>query len=133
VWRETARWTAAELAPQAAIWTVFFESALAASTYVAFVADDAGRAIGSGGVLVHLAIPRPGLVSERAGRVQSLYVDPERRRRGVARALMHHILAYARDAQLISLVLRPSDAGRALYSELGFRDADEMVLRYAPR
>ena len=45
---------------------------------------------------------------------------------------MDALLAYARDAGLISLSLHPSDAARALYVSLGFTAADEMRLNLVP-
>ena len=88
-----------------------------------------GRAVGSGALLVQLTIPRPGVPSDRAGRVQSVYIEPAARLRGIARAVMDRIIAYAKDAQLVSLSLHPSDDARPLYAALGFEAADEMTLR----
>ena len=61
--------------------------------------------------------------------MQSVYVVPAARRRGVAHALMAAILEYARSARLIRLTLRPSDVARGLYESLGFAALDEMGLR----
>lgn len=130
MWQEGGRWSAAELAPQRDVWTQFFADRLVDATYAAFIAETLGSAIGSAGVLIHAAIPRPGLASDRAGRVQSLYVEPSARRAGVARSIMQRLVEFARDEQLISLVLHPSDAARPLYTALGFEPADEMLLRF---
>jgi GNAT superfamily N-acetyltransferase len=54
---------------------------------------------------------------------------PVARRRGVARALMDALIAYAREAQLIFLALHPSDDARPLYEAMGFGAADELTLR----
>jgi GNAT superfamily N-acetyltransferase len=132
VWCEVGEWDAAALAPQVVIWTAYFRARLADATYIAFVADSTAGTVGSGAVLVHAAIPRPGLASERAGRVQSVYVEPAARRAGIGRAIMERLLAYARDEQLISLALHPSHDARPLYAALGFKAADEMLLRFTP-
>jgi GNAT superfamily N-acetyltransferase len=129
VWHEVGDWSRAELEPQIPVWTAFFRKCVADGTYVAFVAEDAGRGVGSGAVLVQLSIPRPGLGSEQAGRVQSVYVEPAQRRGGVARAIMERIVAFARESKLITLTLHPSDDARSLYAGMGFEAADEMVLR----
>jgi GNAT superfamily N-acetyltransferase len=131
VWHEVGEWTLEDLAPQIPVWTEFFRAAVAARTYVAFIAERADRVAGSGAVLVQLSIPRPGLFSDRAGRVQSVYVEPAERHSGVARAIMERILAFARESSLISLSLHPSDPGRRLYAALGFEAADEMTLKLA--
>jgi GNAT superfamily N-acetyltransferase len=130
VWNEVGEWDFRDLAPQIPVWTAFFRERLAEGTYVAFVAEDDGTPIGSGAVLVHLMIPRPDFESDRAGRVQSVYVVPGARRSGIARAIMAHLLEYARAARLIALSLHPSDEARGLYAALGFEAADEMVLRF---
>jgi GNAT superfamily N-acetyltransferase len=130
VWVESSGWSTSELAPQIPIWTAFFRDALESSSYVAYIAEEAGRIVGSGGLLVHLAIPRPGLASDRTGRVQSVYVLPAARRRGIARLIMRCIVAFARDAHLIALVLRPSENARALYAQLGFEPSGELLLRF---
>jgi len=129
VWVETDHWTHAELQPQIPVWRDFFHRCMAEDSYAAFVAEQSGIAIGSGGLLVYLTIPRPGFGSDRAGRVQSVYVVPQARRRGVARAIVRHIVDLARRKNLTSLVLHPTEAARAMYAEFGFEPADEMMLR----
>lgn len=131
VWGEVGDWDPGDLAPQIPVWAAWMRAALADGTYAAWIAEDGGETVGSGAVLVHAAIPRPGLASDRAGRVQSVYVVPAARRAGVARAIMAEALAFARETQLIFLALHPSDDARPLYASMGFQDADEMLLRFA--
>jgi GNAT superfamily N-acetyltransferase len=128
VWHEVGEWSAEALTAQVPIWTKFFSDCIEDASYAGFIAERAGCAIGSGAVLVHLSIPRPGFSSARAGRVQSVYVEPAERRNGVARAIMERILTFAREAKLISLALHPSEPARPLYAALGFDAADEMTL-----
>jgi [ribosomal protein S18]-alanine N-acetyltransferase len=57
------------------------------------------------------------------GEIANLAVAPTARRRGVARALLHHIIVEARESGLARLFLevRESNAtARALYNSLGF-------------
>jgi GNAT superfamily N-acetyltransferase len=129
VWREAGGHGDDELVPQIPIWTEFFVRAVEGETYVAWIAEESGDPLGSGALLVHLAIPRPRIASDREGRVQSIYVEPEARRRGIARAIMAEIMEYARRKNLIRLTLHPSEAGRALYASLGFVPLDEMGMR----
>jgi GNAT superfamily N-acetyltransferase len=129
VWQEVGGWTVRDLAPQVPIWAEFFKTHVADGTYVAFIAEENSIAIASGALLIHLAMPRPYLVSDRAGRVQSLFVEPAARRRGVARAIMEKLIHFADDAKLISLALRPSEDARGLYVDLGFQVADELIYR----
>jgi GNAT superfamily N-acetyltransferase len=132
MWEEIGDWDAASMALQVPVWRAYFERALAAGTYVAVVASEDGAVIGSGAILIQAALPRPNFDSARSGRVQSVYVVPAARRRGVARAIMQRLLVRARSERLISLTLHPSDEARPLYESLGFVAADEMQLRLAP-
>src|SRR6202011_1410480 len=129
VWREVGDWSDEALAPQIPIWTAWFHDAVSAGVYVSFVAEQDGEPIGSASLLVHVAIPRPGFPSDREGRVQSVYIVPAARRRGLARTLMDAVMEYARTAMLIRLTLHPSDDARPLYISLGFSELDEMGLR----
>jgi GNAT superfamily N-acetyltransferase len=128
-WEEVGDWSAEAMAEQTPVWADFTRRALSDGTYVAYIAEEDGVAVGSGAILVQLALPRPGFDSERAGRVQSVYVVPAARRRGIARRVMDALLAAARDMRLIFLTLHPSDEARALYLSMGFSAADELGLR----
>ena len=132
VWEEVGDWDRAAMAAQVPVWTAYFRRALAERTYLACVALDEQQIVGSGAILVHATLPRPQSDSDRSGRVQSVYVVPHARRRGIARAIMERLLAYARGERLISLTLHPSDEARALYASLGFTAADEMRLSLLP-
>jgi ribosomal protein S18 acetylase RimI-like enzyme len=60
------------------------------------------------------------------GYVFGLYVVPEARRRGIARALMREVARILRDqgrAYVVLTVDTPNEEARALYAELGFEDA----------
>jgi GNAT superfamily N-acetyltransferase len=129
VWIEVGDWSAVALEPQIPIWTAFFQTSIANATYVAFIAEDGGRSVASGAVLVQLSVPRPGSTSASSGRVHSVYVEPAARRRGIARAIMQQLLDYARGAGFLALTLHPSDDARPLYTNFGFEAADEMTLR----
>jgi GNAT superfamily N-acetyltransferase len=128
IWREVGEWEAEAVAAQIPVWTAWFRDALANGTYVSWIAEEDGAVIASGSLLIHLTIPRPGSPSDREGRVQSVFVAPYARRRGIAQALMERILGDARSIGLIRLKLHPSEMARPLYAQLGFVDTEEMGL-----
>ncbi|HEU5440218.1 MAG TPA: GNAT family N-acetyltransferase [Ktedonobacterales bacterium] len=64
----------------------------------------------------------------RRGFVSSVYTRPEYRRQGISRQLMQMLIAWAREHGLLRLILRASDMGRPLYSELGFAPSRGMEL-----
>jgi GNAT superfamily N-acetyltransferase len=129
VWIEVGDWSAAALAPQISIWVAFIATSVANVTYVAFIAEQDGRPVASGALLVQLSVPRPGSTSSSTGRVHSVYVEPAARRHGIALAIMERLIDYARAAGFLGLTLHPSDEARALYTKLGFLAAEEMTLR----
>ncbi|HZX68216.1 MAG TPA: GNAT family N-acetyltransferase [Candidatus Elarobacter sp.] len=133
VWREVGDWDEEPMARQIPIWTAWFHDAVADGRYRSWIAEEHGAAIASGSLLVYSAIPRPGSASDQEGRVQSVYVAPDARRRGIALALMRAIIADARATPLIRLVLHPSDEARPLYAALGFVELDEMGMRFGDR
>jgi GNAT superfamily N-acetyltransferase len=110
--------------------------ALAAGEYVGWLALAAeGEAvIGGAGAQRRLAFPHPqrlvdGTLDIAEGRhaiVLNVYTEPAWRRRGVAEALMRHVIRWAEEERLDRLVLHASDAGRALYQRLGFVATNEM-------
>lgn len=56
--------------------------------------------------------------------VGSMAVDPTLRRRGVARALMHELLARCERAGVTALALDATESGAPLYREFGFEQTD---------
>jgi GNAT superfamily N-acetyltransferase len=107
----------------------YFSTALSEGTYRGFVAVDSGdKVIGGGGIVIS---PWPGVLGQpRAGRamILNLYVEHERRRCGVASALMTEMIGWCRDNGFSSVSLHASDEGRALYERLGFKPTNEMQL-----
>jgi GNAT superfamily N-acetyltransferase len=71
---------------------------------------------------------RTAIFDIRFAYVNSVFVYPEYRRRGIARGLMDLTLAWARERGCSQVRLRASDQGRPLYASLGFRPSTEMQL-----
>ena len=68
----------------------------------------------------------------RRGNILNVYVRPESRRRGIARALMETALEWTQANGVDCVILHASDAGRALYESLGFAATNEMRLMGSP-
>jgi GNAT superfamily N-acetyltransferase len=102
--------------------------------WLAAVGAEPERIAAGAGVQIRRVHPFPrrwpdGSVDVALGRqaiVLNVYTEPPFRGRGLARRLMHEVLAWARAVELDSLVLHAAADGRMLYEELGFAATNEM-------
>ncbi|MDO8915515.1 MAG: GNAT family N-acetyltransferase [Coriobacteriia bacterium] len=94
--------------------------------------DDAGRWVGALSVSHEQTVPSRHNMSGRQSYLFGLWVRPENRRRGVARALVQAATAAARDGGEGAVTLMASDHGRPLYQGLGFVPAPAMRLFFEP-
>src|ERR1700730_797682 len=110
--------------------------ALADGTYVGWLAvGDHGKVIAGAGAHIKPQLPR---MSHDRARVEvtpvplvvNVYTEPECRGQGVARALMRVLMKWAATLGSDRGVLHASDAGRPLYTSLGFHPTNE--LRWFP-
>lgn len=108
----------------------YLDEALPSGLYCGWLAEDGGAVVAGGGMIVQRGVPRPENVhGDEEAYLLNVYVEPAHRRRGLARALMEAMLAWARERGLARVVLHASDDGRALYARLGFfAVANEMRL-----
>ncbi len=88
----------------------FFAWALSQSTCRPFVADDDGTVVGTG----------VATANGRVGWVGTIFVDAERRRAGLGRALTIRVIDDLEERGCRTLVLIATDAGRPVYERLGF-------------
>ena len=87
-----------------------------------WVADEGGRIVAMGGLVLVDRPPHPRSRRTGEGFVVNVYTLPRWRGRGVGRAVMDALVADARTLGLRRVYLRTSDDGRPLYEEMGFRD-----------
>ncbi len=89
--------------------------------------------IAGAGVQLRRVLPRPmrgpggvRLAEGRQGIVLNVFTERAWRRQGVAELLMRHVVSWAAEAGLESLVLHGSPEGRRLYERMGFVPTNEM-------
>jgi GNAT superfamily N-acetyltransferase len=110
---------------------------LADGTYVGYFAvTDDGKVIAGAGAHIKPQLPRISHDRKRVALtpvplVVNVYTEPESRGQGVARALMRVMMEWATAYGTDRVVLHASDAGRPLYTSLGFDNTNEM--RWFPR
>lgn len=97
--------------------------------YLAWLAVN-GNGVPVAGAGVWLMDWLPHMVGPGAPRanIVNVFVEPEWRRRGIARELMHAVLDACRERGIRAVILHASPEGRALYESLGFMPTNEMRL-----
>lgn len=82
--------------------------------------------IASIGLVIHSVPPSPHNRVGKAGYIMNLVTLPAWRRRGIARALIEHVLGVLRSEGVPIVGLHASNDGRSLYERLGFRVRDDL-------
>ena len=118
----------------------FFSGELSApasflTAWIAWDSERAERAVGTAGLTVLPTLPRPNEYGAMLdARVRNVYVIPQGRRLGVARALLLALTSDVADHGIRRLTLGTSTMARPLYERLGFvPKGDEMILDLRPR
>lgn len=110
----------------------YFSTAVADGSYQGFLAVTSdGNIVGGGGIVISAW---PSLLGQRIPKramILNVYVEPEFRRRGIARRLMIEMIDWCQNNGFTSVGLHASDEGRPLYEQLGFKPTNEMRLEFA--
>jgi len=86
--------------------------------------------VASIGLVVHDVPPSPGRTAGREAYIMNLVTLPTHRRRGIAGALLHHVLDVVRAEGIPVASLHATGAGRGIYARAGFAlDPDLPELR----
>ncbi len=107
----------------------YLRCALDDGTYRGWLVQTAGGAVvAGGGLLVYEWPGNPHDARSRRAYILNVYTEPEYRRRGLARRIMHLIVEQCRAEGFGWVSLHASQVGRSLYEEMGFRPTNEMRL-----
>lgn len=87
-----------------------------------------GAVMGGAGVEIRERAPHPLGLATRYAYIVNVYVEPDYRRKGIARTLLQTILDWCAQENLNIIALHASDSGRPLYESLGFTASTEMRL-----
>lgn len=91
-------------------------------SHVAFLARAGALAVGMAWLAVIERVPGPAIWTRRAGHLQSVYVLPDYRDRGIGAALVTEALQEAAKHGLDYVIVHPSERSFPLYRRLGFRE-----------
>jgi GNAT superfamily N-acetyltransferase len=72
-------------------------------------------------------VPKPNKLHDALGYVTNVYTRPAYRGQGIGTQLMTHVLQWAREHDLESLIVWPSETSVGFYERAGFRDKSDML------
>ncbi len=110
----------------------FFGQYLPSGQFQVWVAEAESSVIASIGLVMHSTPPSPKNLVGKEAYLMNLVTLPEWRHRGIARALLTHVLGILREEDIPVVSLHAAADGRRLYEDLGFavlEDVPEMILK----
>ena len=130
MWEEIGGYSRAELRAADRPYRRWLGAEIRHRRYFGYVAEIDGVAVGSGGIWLAPAQPRPGrFTAAHLPYILSMFTEPAYRGRGVATALVVQMLRWIdRRGYRSRVYLHASRFGRPVYARLGFRDGREMIL-----
>ena len=108
----------------------YFSEAMANGRYLAFLADDDGKIVAGGGIVL-LHWPATAIEArDSRPMILNMFTESEYRRRGLARRIMQAMLDWCKKEGYKSVSLHASQYGRPLYESMGFQPTNEMRLNF---
>lgn len=98
----------------------YYQRHMADGTFVAWLAVDQGRIVGTSGMSFVEKPPYFGCPSGKLGLLSSMFTDQSYRRRGIARELLSRVVEEARSYGCGTVQITASDMGVLLYTDFGF-------------
>lgn len=89
-------------------------------SHVPFLVEAGGCAVGMAWLAIIERVPGPEIWRRRSGHLQSAYVTPEHRDRGLGTLLIGELIEGARNEGLDYLLVHPSPRSFPFYRRLGF-------------
>ena len=98
----------------------YYRRHMADGTFVSWLAMDGDRIVGTSGMSFVEKPPYFGCPSGRIGLLSSMFIEPEYRRKGIARELLSRVVEEARAYGCGTVQITASDMGVLLYTAFGF-------------
>jgi GNAT superfamily N-acetyltransferase len=106
----------------------FFRKALSSKRWKVWVAEAAGRPVGTVCLQMVDLVPRPARPEQRAlGYVTNVYVQPPFRESGVGGRMLRAAVRWAQDNGLDTLIVWPTERSVSLYRRVGFDTPAELL------
>ena len=98
----------------------YYDRHMSDGTFVSWLALDGDRIIGTSGMSFVEKPPYFSCPSGRIGLLSSMFTDPDYRRMGIAKELLHRVVEEARVYGCGAVQITASDMGVKLYTAYGF-------------
>ena len=98
----------------------FYKRHMADGTFVSWLALDGDKIIGTSGMSFVEKPPYFGCPSGKLGLLSSMFTNPDYRRMGIAKELLHRVVEEARAYGCGAVHITASDMGVKLYTAYGF-------------
>ena len=98
----------------------YYNRHLADGTFVSWLALDGDKIIGTSGMSFVEKPPYFGCPSGKLGLLSSMFTNPDYRRKGIAKELLHRVVEEARAYGCGAVQITASDMGVKLYTAYGF-------------
>ena len=98
----------------------YYDRHMSDGTFVSWLALDGDRIIGTSGMSFVEKPPYFGCPSGRIGLLSSMFTNPDYRRMGIAKELLHRVVEEARTYGCGTVQITASDMGVKLYTAYGF-------------
>jgi GNAT superfamily N-acetyltransferase len=121
--------TRESLRPMTAAFEQWLSPRLEDGSYFGWMLEDAGVVIAGLGMMVIDWPPHPSHPADhRRAYILNVFVEPEHRRKGLAKRLMALAEARARELGVRYAILHSTRQGRPLYESLGWASTSEMAI-----
>lgn len=109
--------------------STYLQKAFVDGSFHAWLASAGDRTVAGGAIIISPWLAHPYDLECRRATILNVYTEPQYRRRGIGRKLMHTMIEWCHQEGLARITLHASDDGRHLYESLGFEDSNEMRLK----
>ena len=99
----------------------YYHRHMADGTFVSWLAMDGDKIIGTSGMSFVEKPPYFTCPTDKLGLLSSMYTDPNYRRMGIAKELLHRVVEEARNYGCGSVQITASNMGVKLYTAYGFK------------
>ena len=98
----------------------YYSRHMTEGTFVSWIAVDGNKIIGTSGMSFVEKPPYFGCPSGKMGLLSSMFTNPDYRRMGIAKELLHRVIEEARKYGCGTIQITASDMGVKLYTAYGF-------------